>query len=242
MYTVGDFERGFFMETVEFRVIAHIENDYKEKFGIPRQSGLVESLISRIVFETEYRNPDAFRGIEGYSHLWLLWHFSEADRGAEWSPTVRPPRLGGNTRVGVFATRSPFRPNAVGMSSVKLERFEVDKTLGPVLYVSGADLLDGTPIFDVKPYLAYVDSHPEAKDGFALNTKDGILTVDFPPECLEKVPAEKREGLMELLSQDPRPQYQNDPERVYKMRFGEQEVWFKVEGKQLVVCEVSNVW
>ena len=228
------------METVEFRVIAHIENDYKEKFGIPRQSGLVESLVSRIVFEPEYRNPDAFRGIEGYSHLWLLWHFSEADRGEEWSPTVRPPRLGGNTRVGVFATRSPFRPNSVGMSSVKLEKFEVDKTLGPVLYVSGADLLDGTPIFDLKPYLAYVDSHPEAKDGFALNQKEGTLIVEFPEELLVQIPVEKREGLIELLSQDPRPQYQNDPERVYKMKFGTQEVWFRVEADKLTVCHVGT--
>ena len=226
------------MKTVEFRVIAHIENDYKEKFGIPRQSGLVDSVVSRIVFEPEYRNPDAFRGIEGYSHLWLLWHFSEADRGGEWSPTVRPPRLGGNTRVGVFATRSPFRPNSVGMSSVKLERFEVDKAMGPVLYVSGADLLDGTPIFDVKPYLAYVDSHPEAKDGFALNQKEGTLAVGFSAEWLELVPEEKRKGLCELLSQDPRPQYQKDPERVYKLRFGEQEVWFRVEGSTLTVCRV----
>lgn len=226
------------MKTVEFRVIAHIENDYKEKFGIPRQSGLVESLVSRIVFEPEYRNPDAFRGIDGYSHLWLLWHFSEADRGTEWSPTVRPPRLGGNTRVGVFATRSPFRPNSIGISSVKLEKFEVDKTLGPVLYVSGADLLDGTPIFDVKPYLAYVDSHSEAKDGFALNQKEGTLSVEFPKEWLFKVPEEKREGLIELLSQDPRPQYQNDPERVYKMKFGLQEVWFLVENEKIQVCRV----
>ena len=226
------------MQKIEFRVIAHIENDYKEKFGIPRQSGLVESLVSKIVFEPEYRNPDAFRGIDGYSHLWLLWHFSEADRGEEWSPTVRPPRLGGNTRVGVFATRSPFRPNSVGMSSVKLEKFEVDKILGPVLYVSGADLLDGTPIFDVKPYLAYVDSHPEAKDGFALNQKEGILTVEFPEELLTEVPWEKRQGLIELLSQDPRPQYQNDPERVYKMKFGQKEVWFRVEGTTLTVITV----
>ena len=226
------------MKKIEFRVIAHIENDYKEKFGIPRQSGLVESLVSKIVFEPEYRNPDAFRGIDGYSHLWLLWHFSEADRGEEWSPTVRPPRLGGNTRVGVFATRSPFRPNSVGMSSVKLEKFEVDKILGPVLYVSGADLLDGTPIFDVKPYLAYVDSHPEAKDGFALNQKEGTLTVEFPKELLAEVPREKRQGLIELLSQDPRPQYQNDPERVYKMKFGQKEVWFRVEGTTLTVITV----
>ena len=228
------------MKTVEFRVIAHIENDYKEKFGIPRQSGLVESLVSRIVFEPEYRNPDAFRGIEGYSHLWLLWHFSEADRGESWSPTVRPPRLGGNTRVGVFATRSPFRPNSVGMSSVKLEKIEMDKILGPVLYVSGADLLDGTPIFDVKPYLAYVDSHPEAVDGFALNQKEGTLSVVFPEELLAQIPVEKREGLIELLSQDPRPQYQNDPERVYKMKFGAQEVWFRVEADKLTVCNVCT--
>ena len=228
------------MEKVEFCVIAHIENDYKEKFGIPRQSGLVESLVSRIVFEPEYRNPDAFRGIEGYSHLWLLWHFSEADRGEEWSPTVRPPRLGGNTRVGVFATRSPFRPNSMGMSSVKLERFEIDKTLGPVIYVSGADLLDGTPIFDVKPYLAYVDSHPEATDGFALNQKEGVLSVEFPDELLAKVPEEKREGLIELLSQDPRPGYQNDPARVYKMKFGAQEVWFRVEADKLMVCKICT--
>ena len=228
------------METVEFRVIAHIENDYKEKFGIPRQSGLVEALVSRIVFEPEYRNEDAFRGIEEYSHLWLLWHFSEADRGEEWSPTVRPPRLGGYTRVGVFATRSPFRPNSIGMSSVKLEKLEVDKKLGPVLYVTGADLLDGTPIFDVKPYLAYVDSHPEAKDGFALNQKEGTLLVEFPEELLAKVPVEKREGLIELLSQDPRPGYQNDPERVYKMRFGAQEVWFQVDGSELRVSVVRE--
>ncbi len=228
------------MKKVELRVIAHIENDYKEKFGIPRQSGLVASLISRIVFEPEYRNAEAFRGIEAYSHVWLLWHFSEADRGEEWSPTVRPPRLGGNTRVGVFATRSPFRPNSIGMSSVKLEHLEFDKDLGPVLYVSGADLLHGTPIFDVKPYLAYVDSHPEAVDGFALNQKEGTLLVEFPEEWLLKVPKEKQAGLKELLAQDPRPQYQKDAERVYKMRFGEQEVWFTVEGDVVRVCGVKE--
>ena len=226
---------------IPMHIIAHIETAFSSKFGIPRQSGLVPALRGTIVFVPEYRNPDAFRGIEGYSHLWLLWHFSEADRGEEWSPTVRPPRLGGNTRVGVFATRSPFRPNSVGMSSVKLEKFEVDKMLGPVLYVSGADLLDGTPIFDVKPYLAYVDSHPEAKDGFALNQKEGTLRVDFPEEWLVQIPEEKREGLKELLSQDPRPQYQNDPERVYKMKFGAQEVWFRVEGERLTVCRVCEL-
>ncbi len=229
------------MQTVEFRVIAHIENDYKEKFGIPRQSGLAESVISRVVFEPEYRKQEAFRGIEGYSHLWLLWYFSEADRGERWSPTVRPPRLGGNVKMGVFATRSPFRPNAVGMSSVKLERIEFDKLLGPVLYVSGADLLDGTPIFDVKPYLSYVDSHPEATDGFALSQKEGTLQVVFPEQWLTLVHAEKREGLVELLSQDPRPQYQNAPERIYKMRFGAQEIWFQIKDSVLTVCRVVPV-
>ena len=219
------------------KIIARIHCDFKEKFGIPRQSGLVPQTRARIVFEPEYRNADALRGIESYSHLWLIWAFSKAERDT-WSPTVRPPRLGGNTRVGVFATRSPFRPNSVGMSSVKLEKFEVDKNLGPVLYVSGADLLDGTPIFDVKPYLASVDSHPEARDGFALNQKEGTLCVVFPEELLMQVPEEKREGLKELLSQDPRPQYQHDPERVYKMKFGAQEVWFRVEGNTLGVCKV----
>lgn len=226
------------MQKVEFRLIARIENDYKEKFGIPRQSGLVESLISRIIFEPEYRNPEAVRGIEGYSHLWLLWYFSEADRKEGWSPTVRPPRLGGNTRVGVFSTRSPFRPNSIGLSSVKLEYLEMDKTLGPVLYVSGADLLHGTPIFDIKPYLAYVDSHPEAKDGFALNQKEGTLEVTISEKWLALVPKEKQEGLVEVLAQDPRPQYQNDPDRVYKMRFAEFEVWFWVDGNQLEVCKI----
>lgn len=226
------------MEKVEFRVIAHIENDFIDKFGIPRQSGLVSGLVSRIVFEEEFRNPDAFRGIEEYSHLWLVWHFSETDRNGEWSPTVRPPRLGGNTRVGVFATRSPFRPNPVGLSSVKLEKFEIDGVLGPVLYVSGADLMNGTPIFDVKPYLGYVDVHEDAVDGFALNQKEGVLQVSVPEELLEKIPLEKRDGLLEVLSQDPRPQYQNDPERVYKMRFAEFEVWFRVEEDALLVEKI----
>lgn len=229
------------MEKVEFRVIAHIENDFVDKFGIPRQSGLVSGLVSKIVFEEEFRNPDAFRGIEEYSHLWLLWHFSETDRNGEWSSTVRPPRLGGNTRVGVFATRSPFRPNPVGLSSVKLEKFEVDAKLGPVLYVSGADLMNGTPIFDVKPYLRYVDAHEDAVDGFALNQREGVLKVSVSEELLAKIPVEKRVGLFEVLSQDPRPQYQNDPERVYKMRFAEFEVWFKVDEDVLMVEKFLNV-
>ena len=217
-----------------------MHSDFPAKFGIPRQSGLVESLQSVIVFEPEYRNPHAFRGLDGYSHVWILWEFSESVR-EEWSPMVMPPRLGGKTRMGVFATRSPFRPNPIGLSCVKLEKIVMDPKLGPLLYVAGADLMDGTPIFDVKPYLAYVDSHPEAKDGFALNQKEGTLQVEFPPEWLEKVPEEKKKGLLELLAQDPRPQYQNDPERIYKLRFGEQEVWFRVEGELLAVCKICVI-
>lgn len=225
---------------IPMKIIAHIESDFPDKFGIPRQSGLAASLISRIVFEPEYRNPDALRGLEGFSHVWLVWYFSEADRKGEWSPTVRPPRLGGNTRVGVFATRSPFRPNPLGLSSVKLESVAMDAQLGPVIYVSGADLMNGTPIFDIKPYLAYVDSHPEAVDGFALNQKEGLLDVVFPKALLEQIVPEKREGLIEILSQDPRPQYQDNPERIYKMKFSDREVWFKVEGMILTVCAVLD--
>ena len=225
---------------IPMKIIAHIESDFPDKFGIPRQSGLAASLISRIVFEPEYRNPDALRGLEGFSHVWLVWYFSEADRKGEWSPTVRPPRLGGNTRVGVFATRSPFRPNPLGLSSVKLESVAMDAQLGPVIYVSGADLMNGTPIFDIKPYLAYVDSHPEAVDGFALNQKEGPLDVVFPKALLEQIVPEKREGLIEILSQDPRPQYQDNPERIYKMKFSDREVWFKVEGMILTVCAVLD--
>ncbi len=228
------------MQEVSMRVIAHMENDYKEKFGIPRQSGLCEAVESRIVFEPEYRNADAFRGIEDFTHLWLIWQFSEAVR-EDWSPTVRPPRLGGNTRVGVFATRSPFRPNSMGLSSVKLLRMEQDKELGPVLYVSGADLMDGTPIFDVKPYLAYVDSHPEASDGFALNRKEGVLMVEADEDLLEKLPTVKRAGLLEILSQDPRPQYQDAPERIYKMTYGDFTVSFRVENGVARVVDVKEI-
>lgn len=225
---------------MELQVIAHIENDFLDKFGIPRQSGLVNSLVSRIVFEPKFRNVDAIRGIEGFSHLWLLWHFSETDRKGEWSPTVRPPRLGGNKRVGVFATRAPFRPNPIGLSSVKLERVELEEKLGPVLYVSGADLMNGTPIFDIKPYLAYVDSYPEAVDGFALNTKEGTLEVVVPEQLLLKIAEEKREALKEILKQDPRPQYQTDAKRIYKMKFAQWEIWFRVEENVLIVCDVLD--
>ncbi len=218
------------------KIIARIRSPFKEKFGIPRQSGLT-SLCSEIVFEPEYRVAEAFRGLEGYSHIWILWEFSEAVQD-KWSPTVRPPRLGGNTRMGVFATRSPYRPNPIGMSSVKLERIDLHTEDGPVLYVSGADILDGTPIYDIKPYLPYTDSHPDASGGFALQQKNGVLDVDFPDEFLDAVPLELRNGLIEILSQDPRPQYQNSPERIYMMAFADMDVQFRVSGKLLTVCGI----
>lgn len=216
------------------KIIAHIRSPFKEKFGIPRQSGLT-CLCSEIVFEPEYRAAEAFRGLEGYSHIWILWEFSQAIQ-EKWSPTVRPPRLGGNTRMGVFATRSPYRPNPIGMSSVRLEKIDLHTAEGPILHVSGADILDGTPIYDIKPYLPYTDSHPEAVGGFALQQKEGMLKVEFPAELLEKIPAELRQGLIEILSQDPRPQYQNSPERVYMMAFADFDVQFTVDGDMLRVC------
>ncbi len=216
--------------------IAHICSDFPNKFGIPRQSGLVDSLVSRIVFEPEYRNADALRGIEGFSHLWLIWEFSESV-GKPWSPTVRPPRLGGNTRLGVFATRSPFRPNPVGLSCVKLLSVEQSKE-GPVLVVAGADLMDGTPIYDIKPYVPYADCHPEALGGFTTNADDFLLEVDFPEELLKKLPADHRTAAVDVLSHDPRPSYQNDPERIYGMRFGSKDIRFRVDGKLLTVVEV----
>ena len=220
------------------KTIAYIENDFTEKFGIPRQSGL-SPIVSRIVFKKEYRVKEAFRGLSGYSHLWIIWKFSKAERN-EWSPTVRPPRLGGNTRMGVFATRSPFRPNPVGLSSVKLLKVDIDNHDGPVLYVEGADLMNRTPIYDIKPYLAYTDSHPEAIDGFALTRKEGILTVEFPEE-LRIMPQEKLKPLISVLSQDPRPQYQNEPERVYNMAFGGYDISFTVSENTLKVCNVVKI-
>ncbi len=214
--------------------IAHIETDFPTKFGIPRQSGIIESLQGRIVFEPDYRNAEAVRGLEEFSHIWLIWEFSEAVRDT-WSPTVRPPRLGGNVRKGVFATRSPFRPNPIGLSSVKLEKIEIDPNLGPVLYVSGADLMDSTPIYDIKPYIAYTDSHPEAISGFASKPAECLLEVDFPDTLLKKVSPQLRESLIEVLAHDPRPQYHNDPERVYGMAFGGMEVKFTVAAHRLSV-------
>lgn len=224
-------------ETVPVRIIARIHSDFPTKFGIPRQSGLAE-VRSTIIFEPEYRNPDALRGLEGYTHLWLIWQFSEAVRDG-WSPTVRPPRLGGNTRMGVFATRSPFRPNPIGLSSVRIDGVELHTPDGPLIHVTGADLMDGTPIYDIKPYLAYTDSHPEAAGGFALQTREGVLSVDFPAELLAVIPEDRRDGLIAVLAQDPRPQYQNDPERVYGMAFAGFDVQFRVADGRLIVCAVT---
>lgn len=220
------------------QAIAHMRSDFPTKFGIPRQSGLVEELRSTIVFEPEYRNPDALRGIEDFSHLWLIWQFSEAVRQG-WSPTVRPPRLGGNTRMGVFATRSPFRPNNLGLSSVRLLGVERTEEYGTVLHVGGADLMDGTPIFDIKPYIPYGDCHPEATGGFTDQAKDFLLEVDFPPALLGKLPEEKQEAALGVLSHDPRPSYQRDPKRVYGLTFAGFDIRFTVRENKLTVVEVN---
>ena len=226
-------------ELHEIKVIAHIRSDFQEKFGIPRQSGLVEALRGEIVFEPEYRNPDALRGIEGFSHLWLIWQFSKAVR-EDWSPTVRPPRLGGNARLGVFATRSPFRPNAIGLSCVRLLGLREDPALGTVLQIAGADLLDGTPIYDIKPYLPYADCVPNAVGGFAAGAPERRLRVVIPEHLKPSIPAEKLEALIGVLSLDPRPSYQNDPERIYGMRFAGLELRFRVEGEALTLVEVIS--
>ena len=223
--------------TVKF--IGRIRSDFTEKFGIPRQSGLVDELRAAVVLEPEYRDPAAFRGIEGFSHLWLLWQFSKAVRQG-WSPTVRPPRLGGNTRMGVFATRSPFRPNAIGLSCVRFVELRQDPELGPVLIVAGADLLDGTPILDIKPYLPHADCRPEAAGGFSAPLVEKALTVACTEELLQTLPAEKRSALLGVLAQDPRPAYQEDPERVYGFGFAGFEIRFTVEGETLTVREILS--
>ncbi len=215
--------------------IAYIRTDFPEKFGIPRQSGLVPGLCGRVVFLPAYRNPDALRGLEGYSHVWLLWEFSEAKRDT-WSPTVRPPRLGGNRRMGVFATRSPFRPNPIGLSCVRLLAIE-----GTDLVVEGADLLDGTPIYDIKPYLPYTDAHPEATAGFAGEVYEDRLTVIFPPDLLERLPKEKQESALALLRGDPRPSYQEDEERIYGMPYAGYDIRFQVAGDTLTVVAVERL-
>lgn len=224
------------MKTYETKIIAYIRNDFKSKFGVPRQSGLVKNLTATIVFEPEYRDSTALRGIEQFSHLWLIWQFSEAVR-EDWSPTVRPPRLGGNKRVGVFATRSPFRPNAIGLSSVKLEGIEHTAS-GTVIHVSGADLMNGTPILDIKPYLPFTDSHPDAVGGFADEKLDYSLQVECPDNLLELLPTGKRQALLEVLAQDPRPSYQNDDSRVYGFSFADFEIKFTVAGDLLTVTQI----
>ena len=228
------------MENINIQVIARMHSDFATKFGIPRQSGLVEELKSTIVFEPEFRNPDALRGIEDFSHLWIIWQFSEAVRTG-WSPTVRPPRLGGNTRMGVFATRSPFRPNNLGLSSVKLLGMEHTEKYGTVLHVGGADLMDGTPIFDIKPYIPYGDCHPEATGGFTDTAGEFLLQVDFPEDLLMKLPAEKRDAAIGVLSHDPRPSYQRKPDRVYGLTFAGFDIRFKVTDDILTVEEVNKV-
>ena len=217
--------------------IAHIRTDFGTKFGVPRQSGVVEALTARIVFEPEYRNPDALRGMEDFSHLWLIWHFSEVKQEG-FAPTVRPPRLGGNTRMGVFATRSPYRPNPIGLSSVKLVGVDYATPEGPVITVAGADLMDGTPIFDIKPYLAYTDAHPDAVGGFVQGLTDRAVQVQCDPALLAPLPEDVRHRLLAVLAHDPRPTYQNDPERVYGMDFAGYDVRFTVAEGILTVMEI----
>ena len=222
----------------EIQAIARMKSDFSTKFGIPRQSGLVEELRSTIVFEPDFRDPVALRGIEGYSHLWLIWQFSEAVR-QDWSPTVRPPRLGGNTRMGVFATRSPFRPNSLGLSCVRLLEVEQTTNFGTVLHIGGADLMDGTPIFDIKPYIAYGDAHPEALGGFTDHAGDFLLHVNFPDNLLNRIPHDKRQALLGVLSHDPRPSYQRSSDRVYGLSFAGLNIRFRVDGENLFVLEIN---
>lgn len=224
-------------QTIPMHIIAHMQSDFPTKFGIPRQSGLAET-ESLVIFEPPYRNADALRGIEEFSHLWLIWQFSEAVR-ADWSPTVRPPKLGGNKRVGVFATRSPYRPNAIGLSSVRLVAVERHATYGTVLRVAGADLMDGTPVLDIKPYLAYTDSHPDAAGGFALARTEGTLSVTCPDALLAAVPVRSRAALLQVLAHDPRPGYQHEPDRVYGFPFAGCEVRFRVQDEHLTVVSIT---
>ncbi len=217
------------------KVIAHIENDLLTKFGVPRQSGIVEELESRIVFEPEYRNPEALRGLEGFSHLWLLWDFSEAHR-EEWSPTVRPPRLGGNQRMGVFATRSPFRPNPIGLSSVRIKEILLSTNDGPVIIVEGADLMNGTPIWDIKPYLPFTDSHPEAKGGFTEETsKQEPLEVVIPEQIATRFSDQQITALQKILASDPRPRYHDNPDRIYGIEFAGEDIKFKINENKVIV-------
>lgn len=226
------------MQMEHMKVIARIKSDFPSKFGIPRQSGLVDELQATIVFEPEFRNPDALRGLEDFSHLWIIWQFSEAIRD-DWSPTVRPPRLGGNARMGVFATRSPFRPNPIGLSSVKILGLEQTQDSGIVIRVAGADLMDGTPIFDIKPYIPYCDCHTDASGGFTQDAGDFLLEVDIPEYLLTKFPEAKRRALIGVLSHDPRPSYQKDSDRIYGLTFAGQDIRFRVKDGILTVCEIN---
>lgn len=228
------------MENTSIQFIARMHSDFATKFGIPRQSGLVEELRSTIVFEPEFRNADALRGIEDFTHLWIIWQFSEAVRQG-WSPTVRPPRLGGNTRMGVFATRSPFRPNNLGLSCVRLLGVEHTAEYGTVLHVGGADLMDGTPIFDIKPYISYSDCHPEAAGGFTDHADSFLLDVDFPEELLSRLPKDKRSAAIGVLSHDPRPSYQRNPDRIYGLTFSGYDIRFTVNDKKLTVHTVEHI-
>ena len=221
------------------KIIGHIRTDFPSKFGIPRQSGLIETLKGKIILEPEYRNPQVYKGIEQFSHIWLLWEFSEAKK-EHWSATVKPPRLGGKKRMGVFATRAPFRPNNIGLSCVKLDRVEQDEKDGPVLWVAGVDLLDGTPIYDIKPYIPLTDCHPEASEGYTRETKIHELKVEFPEELLNQYPEEKRQAVLGILAQDPRPTYFQDPERVYGVPFAGFDVKFRVDGDLLIVCGLEK--
>lgn len=227
------------MDPMILKTIAKIKSDFPTKFGIPRQSGLVESLRASIVFEPEFQNIDALRGLENFTHMWIIWQFSESIRDT-WSPTVRPPRLGGNTRMGVFATRSPFRPNALGLSCVKILDIEQTEKSGPVIHISGADLMDGTPIFDIKPYIPYADCHIDAIGGFADKANDFLLKVNFPAYLLAKLPTQKHQAILDVLSHDPRPSYQADPTRIYGMDFSDFNIRFSVQDDILTVCEVSK--
>ena len=226
--------------SIPMNIIARIHTDFASKFGVPKQSGIVSELKAQIVFEPEYRNADAVRGLDEFSHIWLLWQFSGAVRQS-WSPTVRPPRLGGNQRIGVFASRSPFRPNHIGLSSVRLERVELTADRGPVLHVLGADLMDGTPILDIKPYIAYADSHPEATGGFTDKVQARTVEPVIPPELMKRVPIEKQAALLGVLAHDPRPTYQEDPERIYGFGFAGMEIKFRVENGKLLVLDVIKV-
>lgn len=228
------------MEQVSINILARMHSDFSAKFGIPRQSGLVRELRSTIVFEPEYRNDDALRGIEEYSHLWIIWQFSEAVREG-WSPTVRPPRLGGNTRMGVFATRSPFRPNNLGLSCVELIQVEHTEKFGTVLHVGGADLMDGTPIFDIKPYVPYSDSYPDAIGGFTSRVGDFLLEVTFPEELLNRLPEDKHRAVIGVLSHDPRPSYQKQSDRVYGLTFAGFDIRFQVQDNRLTVISVEKI-